>query len=753
MKKTLLLYLAITHLVFSIGAAEITITEAAGWLESAYLIWEPLADADSYNVYYSGEGEVNKKIDDYLIRDYGSYFRADIPGIKPGSYSIKVAAVVKGTESATAQTGSLTVSAFDRSGFAFANGRVPGAYKADGRPKDGAVILYITEANKNIVSMNVTGANSNPCVGLQEILDGFKKGNDVRPLIVRFVGQITDFSYMLNGDIVIENKNNANSYITLEGVGNDAVTDGWGIRIKNAANIEIRNIATMNCDSGEGDNIGLQQNNDHVWVHHCDFFYGHAGSDGDQAKGDGALDVKGSRYITLSYNHFWDTGKSNLLGLGESLSNPGLYITYHHNWYDHSDSRHPRVRYYSTHVYNNFYDGIAKYGIGATEGASVFVEGNYFRKCKYPMLISLQGSDISGGGGGTFSGEDGGIIKAFNNHIEGAQRFVPYGDAGFANSNTQFDAYVVNNRNDKVPSSLITFQGGHRYNNFDTDVSLMYSYSLQSPEEAKATVMQFAGRMFGGDFSWTFNNELDDSSYDVNPALKAALTSYSTTLVAVQGETANSEPGDGEPGSGEPGEVVEGDMLHNFTLSGLNSTFYNFTGNLSDSKGTVTYNSLTMNICLKIESSTSIKFTLERPATVTLVFNDGFSGKIKFNGTDYNISGGVLQVTLEAGSHEILKNSTANLYYISAVYDSPVGMDKTDDSESMYVYPNPVSESLHLSSYDGVKKVEIYSISGVLIKSVKANSAGIELSNLNTGSYLVLIHKQGEIVKQIVIKK
>ena len=282
---------------------------------------------------------------------------------------------------------------------------------------------------------------------------------------------------------------------------------------------------------------------------------------------------------------------------------------------------------------------------------------------------------------------------------------------------------------------------------------LFRSYSLQSPEEAKATVMQFAGRMFGGDFSWTFNNELDDSSYDVKPALKAALTSYSTTLVAVQGETANSEPGDGEPGSGEPGEVVEGDMLHNFTLSGLNSTFYNFTGNLSDSKGTVTYNSLTMNICLKIESSTSIKFTLERPATVTLVFNDGFSGKIKFNGTDYNISGGVLQVTLEAGSHEILKNSTANLYYISAVYDSPVGMDKTDDSESVYVYPNPVSESLHLSSYDGVEKVEIYSISGVLIKSVKANSAGIDLSNLNTGSYLVLIHKQGEIVKQIVIKK
>jgi len=86
--------------------------------------------------------------------------------------------------------------------------------KADGTPKDGAVILYITENNKNTVSMNVTGANANPCVGLQTILDGFKKGNDTRPLIVRLIGQITDLEYMLAGDIVIENKENASSYIT-----------------------------------------------------------------------------------------------------------------------------------------------------------------------------------------------------------------------------------------------------------------------------------------------------------------------------------------------------------------------------------------------------------------------------------------------------------------------------------------------------------------------------------------------------------
>ncbi|WP_343696331.1 hypothetical protein [Flavobacterium sp.] len=37
----------------------------------------------------------------------------------------------------------------------------------------------------------------------------------------------------MSGDIVIENAKNASAYLTLEGIGNDAVADGWGIRVKN----------------------------------------------------------------------------------------------------------------------------------------------------------------------------------------------------------------------------------------------------------------------------------------------------------------------------------------------------------------------------------------------------------------------------------------------------------------------------------------------------------------------------------------
>lgn len=542
--KKLLLFFVLVFSCLGLSAQSVTITEAKGWLESAIVKWDPVSGADSYNVYYTGGGVVNKKIDTQLIRSYGTYFRADVLGLAAGDYTIKVAPVISGVEGSATETSSVKVLPHDRTGFAFYGGRVPGAYKADGTLKDNAVVIYITQDTKNTVSLNVTGATTNPCVGLQTILDGFKKGKDTRPLVVRLLGNITDMNYMLGGDIVIENANNASSYITFEGVGSDAYANGWGLRIKNASNIEVRNIGFMLTDAAEGDNVGLQQTNDYVWVHNNDLFYGSAGGDADQAKGDGAMDAKKSNYVTMSYNHFWDTGKSNLLGLSEG-PNPG-FVTYHHNWYDHSDSRHPRIRYFTVHVYNNYYDGNSKYGIGSTLGSSVFVEGNYFRACKYPILTSMQGSDVwdetkkvnDYKNMPIFSGEAGGSIKAYNNYMTGEKRFIAYGQATTDpfNSSVDFDAYVVSNRANQVPSSVVSYKGANTYNNFDTNPAYyVNSLTIQSPEDAKNTVMQYAGRVEGGDFKWTFDNAVDDASYAVNVALKNKLVNYVSSLVFVQG--------------------------------------------------------------------------------------------------------------------------------------------------------------------------------------------------------------------------
>ncbi|PIF32303.1 putative secreted protein (Por secretion system target) [Flavobacterium sp. 9] len=555
MKKNLLI-LIVFFLTLQTWAQQVQINEASGWLESAFVKWQPVSNAQTYNVYYSGQGITDQKIDDQLIRSYGTYFRADIPGLKSGTYTVKVKPVISGVEGTGSTTSNLTVLAQDRNGFAFDGGRVPGGYKADGTPKDGAVILYITQNTKNTISMNITGASANPCVGLQNILYAIKKGKDTRPFIIRLIGNITDMTVMEGGDVVIENANNASSYVTIEGVGTDAVANGWGVRLKTASNIEVSNIGFMNCNSTAGDNVGMQQDNDHIWVHNCDLFYGNAGSDADQIKGDGALDNKSSTYITLSYNHFWDNGKASLLGLSEGTTT-GLYITYHHNWFDHSDSRHPRVRYYSAHIYNNYYDGVSKYGAGSTLGSSLFVEGNYYRNSKHPMLTSLQGSDIwdeanqvnNAGTMGTFSGEAGGTIKAFNNTFDADNatnnmRFVAYGDtnplyniSGKISSTTDFDAYVSATRGETVSSSIKSKSGANTYNNFDTDAALyVKNLTIDQPATAKTKVTQYSGRVSGGDLKWVFNNSVDDTSSLVITALKSTLTNYTGSLVAVQGE-------------------------------------------------------------------------------------------------------------------------------------------------------------------------------------------------------------------------
>lgn len=515
--------------------AQATITQATGWLETAYIKWTPVTGADSYKVYYTGGGFTDKIIDNQLIRNYGTYFRADILGLSPGNYTIKVVPVTNNVDGTATVSSSVTVLPHDRNGFAHSNGRIPGAYNLDGTLKPNAVVLYITQNNKNTVSMNVTGATANPCVGLQTILDGFKKGNDTRPLDIRFIGNITDPSYLLNGDAVVENKSIAASSITLEGVGSDALINGWGIRIKNATNIEVRNLGFMLTDAAEGDNLSLQQDNSYIWAHNCDLFYGKPGSDADQVKGDGALDAKKSTYVTFSYNHFWDNGKSCLLGLSEGTT-AGLYITYHHNWFDHSDSRHPRVRYYSAHVYNNYYDGNSKYGVGSTMGSSVFVEGNYFRNAKYPILTSKQGTDVANGATGTFSGENGGVVKAFNNYMIGQNAFVPYNSSTAA---SHFDAYVASARNEVLGTNIKALQGNGTYNNFDTDTSLYVNAVVpDSPTAAKDNVTQYSGRVSGGDINWAFNNSVDDTADAVNTGLMAVLQNYASSLVSVQGETA-----------------------------------------------------------------------------------------------------------------------------------------------------------------------------------------------------------------------
>ncbi|WP_036636064.1 pectate lyase family protein, partial [Paenibacillus massiliensis] len=535
----------------TVVAEGISITKNGGWNETAFVEWTPVEHAEGYNVYVkraSASDASYQQIDNDLIRQYPSYWRADAVGLAAGEYVMKVEARLTDGSTLRAISDDVSVAAHDRSGFAFSSdspyGTGSGAYNEDGTLQNGAQVLYVTSETAKTVTLDVIINNSGRVqtgVGIGEILKLRQKGYDKTPLAIRFIGQVTgaDMSGQLNssGYLEVKGKNNYSEMnMTLEGIGEDAYAYGWGFLLRNTGNVEVRNLGVMLFPD---DGISLDTANVNVWLHNNDLFYGAAGSDADQVKGDGSTDVKkGSTYVTISYNHYWDSGKAALVGLSEKDE---FFVTFHHNWFDHSDSRHPRIRLASVHIYNNYFDGVSKYGVGVTTGASAFVESNYFRNAKNPMLSSLQGTDAKGAG--TFSGETGGVIKAYNNVVVGAASLI------YANSNdgtakahaTSYDAYLASTRNEAVPSTYKALKGGTAYNNFDTKVDTgVRTADVDNVNDVEQIVTEKAGRLNNGDFTWQFNNSVDDASYAVNSALMAKIRSYTTQLVSVGG---NSTPG------------------------------------------------------------------------------------------------------------------------------------------------------------------------------------------------------------------
>lgn len=641
---------------------KVAINVARGWHESAYVEWAPFSGASSYAVYVKG-GKYSEytKLDAELVRNYGSYGRADAIGLTPADdYCLKVVPVIDGTEiddNANEAT-AISVAPYKREGFAFMGKEMPGAYNADGTLKANARVIYVTAETAKTVQLDVTGAGT--CTGLQAIISGYQKGKETRPLAVRIIGLLKKADMDALGSssegLQIKGRNNTvNMNITIEGVGKDAAIWGFGILMRNAVQVELRNFAIMLCMD---DCVSLDTDNKYCWVHNLDLFYGNTGGDADQAKGDGTLDVKGdSQYITFSANHLFDAGKASLCGM-TSESGPN-YISYNHNWFDHGDSRHPRVRTMTVHVWNNYFDGVAKYGVGSTMGSDVFVENNYFRGTKYPMLTSLQGTDIAADGSGTFSGEDGGSIKSFGNVFAekpGTFRYVTYQD-----NNVEFDAYEAATRDEQVPSTVKSKVGGNTYSNFDTDASVMYTYSADATADVPAVVTGWhgAGRMEHGDFAWDFTGK--DADYSVDSALKQALQNYTSPLVGIFGSTA--EPGGGTE---DPGQI-EGTITCNFEAGAPSNSLFTVTGNYSGSKGSVTVDGTTYNKCLKMESATQVAFTTSAEMTMTLYMGTADSKcSIKADGTKLagDMATHTITTTLAAGSHTLTKADSCNLFLI-----------------------------------------------------------------------------------------
>ena len=482
-----------------------TFSSYGGWNETIYAQLSGVTDSQVTGVSYSGTMSGSLTGDDltYLVRDNNGGVRIDIPGLKPGTYSLTVTA-----SSGSVTQSNITVPAQDRSGYAHYNYTSGvGAYNDDGTLKSNAKVLYVTDSNKDTVS--ISSSDGTTVTGIGHILNsvgmdtgsgttsnGGKPNNnngimqkiadDGNPLVVRFIGTVTApdgltaYDSVDYGGTVGDNgymariKSAAN--VTLEGIGYDAQINGWGFHFiastADAGTIRGKSFEARNLTfwGSPEDSLGMegQQSGSTItsgvercWIHNCSFLPQPISNpaESDKSEGDGCCDFKRGQYMTMSYCYFKSAHKTNLVGSSDSSLQ--YNITWHHNMWEDCEARGPLGRQANMHIYDNYYLRQSSYAMNPRANCYIFSEYNTMEYCKNPM-------DVTGGG-----------IKSYNDTLLGCSGAM----AGTV-----------------VTDKSTTVSTANKYANFDTNSSLSYipsgNYNLQaSAAEAKATCLAYSGVM------------------------------------------------------------------------------------------------------------------------------------------------------------------------------------------------------------------------------------------------------------------
>jgi pectate lyase len=242
-------------------------------------------------------------------------------------------------------------------------------------------------ASVNALGQNgTTGGAGGPAVSVDTAGEFLAAIAQPGPLVIQVSGTIS-----LPGPM-----HDVTSDKTIVGLGSTARLTGGGLNIglaiddditsppANAVhNVIVRNLSITQCPD---DCINVQMFSHHIWLDHNDI----------SEQNDGALDIKrGSDFVTVSWNHFHDSDKNMLVGHDDSNAAQDvgrLRVSYHHNWFNGSSQRNPRVRFGEpVHIYNNYYLNITGYGVASQMDAGVLVEANYFDNVEKPTRTDVGG--------------------------------------------------------------------------------------------------------------------------------------------------------------------------------------------------------------------------------------------------------------------------------------------------------------------------------------------------------------------------
>jgi pectate lyase len=200
---------------------------------------------------------------------------------------------------------------------------------------------------------------------------------DTTDELLEAIDTVGPLNILVQGTINITSKQGVRPNKTILGVGSNATINGGGFDFYRSYNVIVRNLTFTNA---EDDAVNVGQESHHIWIDHNTFV----------SPVDGSIDiVRMADYVTVSWNWFRGTDKSMLIGRSDSASSDvgHLKVTIHHNYFDGSRQRHPRVRFGEpVHVYNNYFRGNELYGVASTMNGGVLVEGNYFQSVPFPCF-------------------------------------------------------------------------------------------------------------------------------------------------------------------------------------------------------------------------------------------------------------------------------------------------------------------------------------------------------------------------------
>jgi len=175
----------------------------------------------------------------------------------------------------------------------------------------------------------------------------------------------------VSGDIRLRRQIGVQPNKTIDGRGARIVIRDNGLIADGVNNAIVENLIF---DGAQIDAISIVNGGTDIWIDHCSL----------SNAGDGLIDITRavpthSTDVTVSWCHFSKHDKVMLIGASpDATDDVNLRVTLHHDFFDETSQRHPRLSFGKVHAFNNYLRHWETYGMGSAQRGELLIQANIF---------------------------------------------------------------------------------------------------------------------------------------------------------------------------------------------------------------------------------------------------------------------------------------------------------------------------------------------------------------------------------------